>query len=325
MEITVNENDVVVSFDESEDIPGGIPGEETGSPSAGNESGGVLPDDGESVPGGESETPGGDSSVSDNTTPGSDGGSGGNAEPVTPAPSETPGGGETSGGDETAEKLDSVLESLDLMKQKAGEESPVSELTDALKELIVVMSPGTTEPETPVLALPVLPDGYQDYRYPIEVQVEVQEKGAQYSMCMGFCCTQPSQFADEVADLTSKVESGEYLMARIQYVYATGDDGKANVLVYDYEHVVTPEEPETPDEPTETEKTTVELLEAINTELQAIRENDIAYREETLLLQKEVKVLQTQSLASSIALGMCVFLGVGYMVGHGFWSRMKVG
>ena len=310
MEITVSENDVfaeIVDGESGMDVP---------------ESESEVVEDGEELENLE-EGGGGDPSVSDNSTSGDGGGSGGNAEPVTPAPA----GGDGQGSPEsrTEEKLDSVLESLDLMKQQDNDNPVLADFTDTLKDLIVVLSPNPSEPETPVMVFPALPDGYQDYRYPIDVQIEVRPKGSDYSMGMGLACTMPNQFADEIADLTSQVESGVYDMARVQYVYETGNDGKTNVLVYDYEHVVSPDEPETPDEPTETEKTVLELLESVTVEVQSIRENDIVYRDEMLLLQQEIKVLQTQSLASSIALGMCIFLGVGYMVANGFWSRMKVG
>lgn len=310
MEITVSENDVfaeIVEGGSDMDVP---------------ESESEVVEDGEELENSE-ESGDSDSSVSDNSTPGDGGGSGGNAEPVTPAPAG--GDGQSPQESKTEEKLDSVLESLDLMKQQDNDNPVLADFTDTLKDLIVVLSPNPSEPETPVMVFPALPDGYQDYRYPINVQIEVLPKGSDYSMGMGFSCTMPNQFADEIADLTSQVESGVYDMARVQYVYETDENGNTNVLVYDYEHVVSPDVPETPDEPTETEKTVLELLESVTVEVQAIRENDVSYREEMLLLQQEMKVLQTQSLASSIALGMCIFFGAGYVVANGFWSRMKVG
>ena len=55
------------------------------------------------------------------------------------------------------------------------------------------------------------------------------------------------------------------------------------------------------------------------------RENDITYREETLLLQQESRELYTQLVASNVVLGLIFTVVLGYTVGHGFWQRMKVG
>lgn len=221
------------------------------------------------------------------------------------------------------EKLDEVLSQLDIIKQQSGQESPIPEFTDTLKELITVLSPKPADEETPVTMIPTLPDGYQDYRYPIEVQIEVQEKGAQYSMCMGFSCTQPSLFADEIADLTSQVESGKYIMARVQYVYETGDDGQANVLVYDYEHIVTPVQPEEPDEPTETEQTTLEVLQAISEDLQTISENTLEYQNEQREHWQEMKEVQLIQTAGIWITALGIFAVMGFMAMAELFRKWK--
>lgn len=229
-------------------------------------------------------------------------------EPVTETPAEGDAGKESG-----TEKLDEVLTQLDIIKQQSGQESPIPEFTDTLKELISVLSAKPADEETFVTMIPTLPEGYQDYRYPIEVQIEVQEKGAQYSMCMGFCCTQPSLFADEIADLTSQVESGRYIMARVQYVYETGDDGQTNVLVYDYEHIVTPVQPEEPDEPTETEQTTLEVLQAISEDLQTLSDNTLEYRNEQREYWQEMKEVQLIQTAGIWIVAIGVFAIVGFL------------
>lgn len=225
---------------------------------------------------------------------------------------ETPAEGDA-GKESGTEKLDEVLSQLDIIKQQSGQESPIPEFTDTLKELISVLSAKPADEETFVTMIPTLPEGYQDYRYPIEVQIEVQEKGAQYSMCMGFGCTQPSLFADEIADLTSQVESGRYIMARVQYVYETGDDGQTNVLVYDYEHIVTPVQPEEPDEPTETEQTTLEVLQAISEDLQTLSDNTLEYRNEQREYWQEMKEVQLIQTAGIWIVAIGVFAIVGFL------------
>lgn len=235
---------------------------------------------------------------------------------------ETPSDGDP-GKESSTEKLDEVLSQLDIIKQQSGQESPIPEFTDTLKELITVLSPNPADEETPVTMIPTLPDGYQDYRYPINVQIEVQEKGAQYSMCMGFGCTQPSLFADEIADLTSQVESGKYIMARVQYVYETGDDGQANVLVYDYEHIVTPVQPEEPDEPTETEQTTLEVLQAISEDLQTISENTLEYQNEQREHWQEMKEVQLIQTAGIWITALGIFAVMGFMAMAELFRKWK--
>lgn len=260
-------------------------------------------------------------SVSGNDPGTSDPGAGNQEEHPSPAPQ--PGQEEEkpkpeepaaeTGGENGTEKLDEVIAQLDIIKQQSGQESPLPEFTDTLKELIRVMSPNPAEEETPVIMLPSLPDGYQDYRYPIEVQIEVRPKGSDYSMGMGLSCTMPNQFADEIADLTTQVESGIYDMARVQYVYETGDDGKTNVLVYDYEHVVSPEQPEEKDEPAETDLTALELLETISADLQSISDNTVAYQTEQREYWQDIKDLQQMQTAGVLIVAVGIFIMAGIL------------
>lgn len=235
---------------------------------------------------------------------------------------ETPVNGDT-GKENGTEKLDEVIAHLDIIKQQSEQESPLPEFTDTLKELIRVMSPNPAEEETPVIMLPSLPDGYQDYRYPIEVQIEVRPKGSDYSMGMGLSCTMPNQFADEIADLTTQVESGIYDMARVQYVYETGDDGKTNVLVYDYEHVVSPEQPEEKDEPAETDLTALELLETISEDLQTISENTLEYQNEQREHWQEMKEVQLIQTAGVWITALGIFAVMGFMAMAELFRKWK--
>lgn len=259
-----------------------------------------------------------DGEASNNLPPATGGGSGDNGQAVTSGDSpdaETGGGGSES---ETSEKLDEVLEQLEIVKQSGGGENQAfTDFAESFDDLVKLLSAKVDEPVISVSAYPVLPEKYQDFSYPITVQFEVLEAGDSYSMFMNFSCSRASLFADEIASYTAELDSGKYDFVCTQYVW-----DKDNVLVYDYEHAVIEDEKE---EPTETELTEIELLESINTELQAIRENEILHHEEIKQLLGEQAAVSGGIYSAVIGVGFATFLGVGFTIANNFWSRMKVG
>lgn len=277
-------------------------------------------ENGENESGGESDESEGspdDGSNSDSPSPSVGGGSGGNDQAVTSGGSpdtETDSGGSES---ETSDKLDEVLEKLEIVKQGGGEDQAFSDFAESLDGLVRLLSAKVEESEIIISVYPVLPEKYQDFSYPITVQFEVLESGSSYSMYTNFCCSSPSLLADQIASYTSEIDSGKLNLVCTQYVW-----DKDDALVYDYEHAVIEEEN---DEPSETELTEIELLESINTELQAIRENEIAHYEEIKQMLSEQIGVSGYLYGSIVAVGFAVFLGVGFAIANNFWSRMKVG
>lgn len=259
-----------------------------------------------------------DGSISDNSPPATVGGSGGNDQTVTPGDSsdaETGVGGSES---ETSEKLEEVLNQLEIMKQSGGgENQSFSDFAESFDDLVRLLSANIEEPVISISSYPVLPENYQDFCYPVTVQFELLESGSSYSMIINFSFSRASLFADQISSYTAELDSGKYDFVCTQYVWDRDD-----LLVYDYEHAVIEN---TPADPTETELTEIELLESINTELQAIRENEIEHHDETKQLLAEQTAVSGYIYGAIISVGFAIFLGVGFTIANNFWSRMKVG
>lgn len=216
---------------------------------------------------------------------------------------------------EAGEKLDKVLEQLDIMQQESGTDQTMQEFTTTLSDLVQLLSANIEEPSTLISVYPELPEGYQDYNYPINVQLELLQTGSTYSMTGGLYCSKATDFADSVASYISEIDSGKYELVCVQYVWETGDDGKTDDLVFDYEHIVIPseetEETEETEEPTETALNTVELLENINRQLEDLSANSIAYQEqqgESWQKLQEIQIIQASGIWA-VAIGTFALLG----------------
>lgn len=216
--------------------------------------------------------------------------------------------------EEAGEKLDEVLAQLDIMQQEPGTDQMMQEFTTTLSDLVHLLSPNIEESSTPINVYPELPEGYQDYNYPINVQLELLQAGSTYSMTSGLYCSKATDFADGVASYISDIDSGKYELVCVQYVWETGDDGKTDDLVFDYEHIVIPsEETEEPEEPTETALNTVELLEDISKQLEGISANSIAYQEQQLEYYQTLQEIQTVQASGILAVAIGTFTMLGFL------------
>lgn len=233
-------------------------------------------------------------------------------------------------GEQITTTLDSVLVQLDGISKEVSDRESVVQLADSLKDLVDVMKLEREEEcEQAVASLPTatLPSGYEAYHYPVTATYYLYTDVASTYTSSVVQHDTAGDFEAVFNQYRQSVEDGTLAGYCVRYVYEiTEVDGVSQYnLVYDSEKPVSGELPEEPEEPTDTEVAVLETLESINTELQAIRENDIVYREETLLLQQESRELYIQLVASNVVIGLILVVVLGYAVGHGFWQRMKVG